>query len=414
LKAPVPCGIRDIDLGEPLSDVAAEGDERSVCVVFWKDGVPVGRRLFLEGELPVRASALPALAARTCAPALAHRHRRPPGYEGANGLAPSDVSVVVCTCDRHDDLRRCIAAIEACDPQPREIIVVDNSTGPGVVGDMLAGHPRVRVVRETRRGLSRARNTGLATATGAVVAFTDDDVEVTPNWIACLAAAFADPGVGAVTGPVLPARLRTEAEFAFEFDLGGLGASLEPRDFDRTFLDTGALLAPAVWEMGAGANFALRTAVLKDTGPFDERLGAGAAGCSEDSEFLYRVLGAGWTCLYRPEVVVRHHHRADEAALRRQQRAYARGHVAALLVQYGESRHFGNLKRALFDLPRYYVYWFCIRLAHLAGFRWLDTWGPVSRATRVPQVLGWVAGLSYLLRHARAPKYDVGIGEAKK
>ena len=79
-------------------------------------------------------------------------------------------------------------------------------------------------------------------------------------------------------------------------------------------------------------------------GGFDERLGAGAAGCSEDSELWYRLLAAGHTVPYEPAAVVFHHHRSDVEAVRRQAAAYLEGHVAALFIQFARRyRHLGNL-----------------------------------------------------------------------
>ncbi|MDA9865175.1 glycosyltransferase [bacterium] len=400
MSQPVPCGIRDVDLNAPLPALVLEGDEQSLLAVFWQDDVPVGRRLFLRAELPVSAAAMPALAAAACAPAVLLLDTPAPGN------ADLEVSVVVCTRDRPEPLRRCMAALAKCDPAPDEIIVIDNAANPGGLEDVLAAFPAVRLVHEPRAGLSFARNNGLTKAKGAVVAYTDDDVAVTPNWISAIRAAFSDPKVGSVTGPVLPARLRSDAEFAFEIDIGGLAPSLLPKVFDEGFLASGPLKAPHVWEIGAGANFAIRKEVLADIGPFDERLGAGAAGCSEDSEFWYRLLGAGWLCVYRPEVVVHHDHRGTSADFGDQMRAYMRGHVAALCIQFSESRRIGNLSRIILGLPKYYVGWGVIRVAAWLGFGWLEPWGRTARATRFAQMRGAVEGVAYFWRHRAQQKFS--------
>lgn len=391
---PVPCAIRHVDLARPLEGQSLSPGERALLLYFWQDGVPLGRRLLLPEELPVPASAMPALAAAACAPALGAADAL-----GGDGIASSEVSVVVCTRDRPDDLGRCIAALLRCEPPPGEIVVVDNSPVAGRLAEIVARHPAIRLVHEPTPGLSRARNTGVAAATGRIIAFTDDDVEVPENWIEALARPFADPSVGAVTGPVLPARLHTAAEAAFEFDLGGLASSLVPRDFGPHFVRNARFLAPEVWKIGAGANMSIRAEALRGAGFFDERLGAGAAGCSEDSEFLYRMLAAGWTCRYRPECFVHHNHRASEDALRAQARAYMRGHTAALLVQFGDTRHPGNLRRAFLGLPSYYTRLALRWVGGKVGLAWLDPWSPSGRATRLPSVSGWFQGLFYLVSH---------------
>src|SRR5947209_7117488 len=68
----------------------------------------------------------------------------------------------------------------------------------------------VRVVRDSGRGLSRARNTAIAEAQGEIVAFTDDDCEAEPRWLAELVTRFmAEPTVGLMGGTlVAPPRAR--------------------------------------------------------------------------------------------------------------------------------------------------------------------------------------------------------------
>jgi len=109
-----------------------------------------------------------------------------------------------------------------------------------------------------------------------------------------------------------------------------------------------------VWRIGAGANMAFRRKVFSRIGLFDERLGAGASGCSEDSEFWYRMLAAGMSIAYEPRAVVWHSHRADRNAFRSQMKQYMRGHVAALLVQFEKHRHFGNIRRLFTTIPYAY------------------------------------------------------------
>jgi GT2 family glycosyltransferase len=215
--------------------------------------------------------------------------------------------------------------------------------------------PGVRYVAEPRRGLSIARNTGVRAATGELIAFTDDDAAVHPTWAARVRYGLRDPALLALTGLVLPAELATQSQLVFEHDLGGFGHGYRMLDFDAEFFRTLRWKGVPVWLVGAGANMAFRRRAFERVGGFDERLGAGAAGCSEDSELWYRLLAAGERCRYDPALVVYHYHRADEAALRAQVRAYMRGHVDALLIQYERHRHAGNLLRLCVILPRFYA-----------------------------------------------------------
>jgi GT2 family glycosyltransferase len=196
-----------------------------------------------------------------------------------------------------------------------------------------------------------------------------------------------------VTGTVLPAELETYAQALAEEQFWGFNHEFRRRTFDATYFTRMRARGVPVWHLGAGANMAVRRDVFARVGLFDERLGAGAAGCSEDSELWYRVLAEGWSCVYEPAAVVYHFHRADAGDLERQWYAYMRGHVAALLVQFARHRHAGNLRRILLQLPIFYSLWL------------RDVLGADRRAERAlwwAAVSGAVAGVGFYVRHRRA------------
>lgn len=102
----------------------------------------------------------------------------------------------------------------------------------------------------------------------------------------------------------------------------------------------------------------------------------------------YRVLHAGGACRYDPGAVVHHYHREDLPELRRQMRAYMRGHVTALLVQHARYGDAGNLYRLFVTIPGYYA----LRSARAAlrGFRDDPTLGS--------EMAGAASGIGYYLR----------------
>jgi GT2 family glycosyltransferase len=265
-----------------------------------------------------------------------------------------DLSVIVCTRDRPGPLRTCLNALSVQKAPPGEILVVDNSS-KRTAASVCLDFPRVRYLHEPSPGLSRARNCGVAASTRPLVAFTDDDVEVHERWSGEIVRAFEESDVESVTGLVIPATLDTEAQRVFQMDMGGFGASCLPTRFGQVFFEETRHRGTQVWHVGAGANMAFRRALFERIGGFDERLGAGAAGCSEDSEIWYRILATGGECFYEPRALVFHHHREDWPGLQRQMRAYMRGHVAALVVQHDRYRHGGNIHRILVQLPRYFM-----------------------------------------------------------
>ena len=303
------------------------------------------------------------------------------------------VSVVVCTRDRPEQLERCLKSLQDLSHTPQEIIVVDNAPSTEETRLVVSRQPEFRYIREPRPGLSAARNTGIKKSKGSIIAFTDDDVLVHPDWVMRLKKSFQNPLVMAVTGQVLPGELETEAQLIFETGLGNFGWGYRARTFDQRFFRATKHLGVPVWRIGAGANMAFRRQVFDLVGYFDERLGAGSSGCSEDSEIWYRILAKGWICHYEPKAVVYHYHRRDLDGLRDQMYRYMRGHVTALIIQFGRYRHSGNLLRLLFSLPAHYFKLLLSGLLRGFGLR---------HKTYLQEMLGCLAGVKFYVQNRNA------------
>jgi GT2 family glycosyltransferase/SAM-dependent methyltransferase len=313
---------------------------------------------------------------------------------GDSGVSRS-VTVAICTRDRPAALDRCLRSIAEAREPPDEVLVVDNAPHLATTREVVRNFPTFRYVPEPRPGLSIARNAAVRAATGELIAFVDDDVVVHPRWLAPLRRVLTTPDVMAATGLVLPAELETEAQVAFETTYGGLGLGFERTRYDADFMRTTVAEGMPVWKIGAGANMVIRRVAFDLVGEFDERLGAGAAGCSEDSEFWYRLIAEGWACCYEPDSVVFHYHRREAAALADQIHAYTRGHVAALFVQFARFRHGGNLRRALLALPNY----FAKRTLRVLARRAAENAGFAQRPPfdfHRAEVTGYLCGLSFL------------------
>jgi GT2 family glycosyltransferase len=201
-------------------------------------------------------------------------------------------------------------------------------------------------VAEPVPGASRARNRGLREARCDVVAFLDDDVAVDPGWLRAVREAWAaTPGVGAVTGLILPAALDTAAQLLVQA-YGGFDKGFTRRVFD---LDAHRIDHPLypylVGAYGSGANAAFDRARLLRLGGFDERLGPGTRTRSgEDLDVLLRTVLDGAAVVYEPAALVRHHHRADYAGLRRMAYDYGVG-LSALFVKHVVSNPLAIVRR---------------------------------------------------------------------
>jgi glycosyltransferase involved in cell wall biosynthesis len=227
--------------------------------------------------------------------------------------APVAVSVIVCTYNRCEKLKRSLAAIAESAKASGlavELLVVDNNSRDATAA-VVAAFARdaplpVRCVTETA-------NRGIREATGEICAFTDDDCVCDLGWVAALHREYAaDPSVMIVGGRVelftsedRPITIRTGAE-RLRYDA-----------FEATYL-------PII-----GANLSLRRALVARIGLFDPALGDAYSVTADDVDFIYRALRAGAAVVYTPEAMVRHDHgRRTDEAVAWVQRGYARGRGA--------------------------------------------------------------------------------------
>ncbi|WP_374651119.1 glycosyltransferase family 2 protein [Dongia sp.] len=242
-----------------------------------------------------------------------------------------DISLIVCTRNRAAQLGPCLAHIASVQYSgPWELIVVDNGSSDNTaeVIDEFARQAAflVRYVPQPVKGLGNARNAGLTAARGRIVAFTDDDCYVAPDFLQATMHAFDNSRIGYVTGRI---SLHDPTDYP-----ATINESRVPRAFPRArYLPPGALM---------GANMAFRRDVLIDIGGFDPLFGAGALFPAEDCDAAARASLAGWDGCYDPNIVVAHHHGRKADSIPQLQRDYDIGrgaYHAKLMLSCGAVRH---------------------------------------------------------------------------
>jgi glycosyltransferase involved in cell wall biosynthesis len=234
------------------------------------------------------------------------------------------LSLVICTRNRSAQLARCLKVVSKLRSQSAwEIVLVDNGSTDDtaqVIESQKALMPApVKSIQEMVPGLGRARNAGIKAASGDIIVFTDDDCYPNEDWLVEIDKAFMDRGLGFLTGKVV---LHDPDDYPISVNL------LE----DARDVPAGTYVSPYIL---MGANLAFRREALEKIGGFDSNLGAGTRYPVEDVDAAARVVMAGWSGAYRPNIVVRHHHgrkEVDVAALCRGY-DYARGayHMKLLL-----------------------------------------------------------------------------------
>jgi glycosyltransferase involved in cell wall biosynthesis len=240
-------------------------------------------------------------------------------------MAP--ISIIVCTRNRAESLRVCLNSIDqavaANSAIQVELIVVNNASTDATTA-LLQEWQRststlCKVVLAERRGLSHARNCGLERATGKIIAFTDDDCTLAPDYLARLQQAYASDVQPTVRGG--------------RVELG------DPRDLPFTIKTDLVLQKFTGGHPGGfihGCNLTMSRSALELVGRFDTRLGTGQPiGSAEDSDFVYRAHRSGVNVLYDPSIVVFHYHgRRDPDEVKQLQDMYNLGN-GALYAKHG-------------------------------------------------------------------------------
>lgn len=218
------------------------------------------------------------------------------------------VSVVMCTRDRADQLRRVLdSAVAMAVPSGLawEFVLVDNGSTdhtPAVV-EAFKGSLPIRRVEEPKAGLSNARNRGVAEARGDHILWTDDDVVIDAGWLAAYVeaieahpeAAFFGGRIEPVLEGTLPGWWADNREalsgLLAERDLGPVTRPMTGQDGDLPY----------------GASFAVRAADQRRH-PYDPALGVGpgVARLSEETAVLAAMVAEGLGGVWVPGARVKH------------------------------------------------------------------------------------------------------------
>ncbi len=214
------------------------------------------------------------------------------------------ITVLICTRDRSESLRQTLGSLlipSNLETKDWEVLVVDNGSKDDThrvcqeAGERYPSH--FRYLQETQPGKSRALNTGIASALGEVIAMTDDDVTVAPDYIRGIRTVFTEYHVDAAQGRVY---LDCEGGYPKWMDRE-MALLFGAHDFGDKILE---------WKRHlAGGNMVVRASIIPKIGGFRTDLGpgGGGAGGAEDSEFAERIQGAQLHVVYAPLITVYHH-----------------------------------------------------------------------------------------------------------
>ena len=194
-----------------------------------------------------------------------------------------------------------LATLSSPDNLSWELLVVDNNSNDSTlqVVEQFADNSSfpVRYIFERRQGKSSALNAGVAQARGRIIAFTDDDVSLHPDWLSEIKSTFERFDCAAVAGRIIPVWDQPKPDW---LDMRGQFAVVNFELGDEF---------KEIQQPPIGANSAFRRDVFQRHGLFRLDLGPTESKHTitcEDTEFGDRLIKAGEKVVYCPRAIVYH------------------------------------------------------------------------------------------------------------
>jgi glycosyltransferase involved in cell wall biosynthesis len=248
-----------------------------------------------------------------------------------------------------------------------ELVLVDNNsrddTRAVAEGFASAWNLSLRYIFELEQGISFARNAGVRAAHGEIIAFTDDDVIVHPDWLRFLSDTFETQECTGVGGKIVP--VWTCEKPAWYVDKGPYKLNAAIVSFD---------LGDEPGEMKTKpftANMAIKKEAFEKYGYF--RTDIGLKGETRmpghETEFCRRVVQGGGKFLYEPRAVVYHPVEPERTRKRYFQKWYF-GFGRTSMREFG----FPPGATLYFGVPRY-----LIRMLAGECLKWTLTFNPTRR-----------------------------------
>jgi len=220
------------------------------------------------------------------------------------------ISIIIPTYRRPDSLQVCLRALSKLDyPKSSfEVIIVDDG-GEIPLQPLLepfSERLRMKVLRQPNAGPAAARNFGASGATGALLAFTDDDCAPASNWLRTFAAAFLETPISLLGGRTLNALRDNPYAGTSQLIIDVAYAHYNRYASDAQFFASNNMAAP--------------TDLFRSLNGFDPKFRT-----SEDRDLCDRWRSSGHPLRYVPEAVISHAHTLTLRSFWNQHAGYGRG-----------------------------------------------------------------------------------------
>ncbi|MGA3170233.1 MAG: glycosyltransferase [Chthoniobacteraceae bacterium] len=227
------------------------------------------------------------------------------------------VSIIVCSYNGGKTLKDCLESLDRLNYPDYEIVLVDDGSRDNtaeIVKKFQADRaeraaatgcapPDFVPIAQRNMGLSFARNTGAAAATGAVFTYTDSDCMADPDWLFYLIGTLLSGDFAGVGGPNISPPAVDWVQASVAAAPGG---------------PSHVLLSDVVAEHIPGCNMAFHRWAFEIVGGFDtEYRKAG-----DDVDFCWSLQNSGQVIAFSPAAIVWHYRRFTLNGFRKQQEGY--------------------------------------------------------------------------------------------
>jgi glucosyl-dolichyl phosphate glucuronosyltransferase len=295
-----------------------------------------------------------------------------------------DISIIVATFNRRQSLSRLLQSLDSLDRTDSvtlEVLIVDNGSTDGT-GTLLREKQQqslkysLKILREEKRGKSAALNRGLRNCRGQIICLADDDVVFDSRWIGGLLESYKAAEFVALQGRVLPG-------------VDGDSNRADPeriREYNIPIVDYGNEIKKI--NGLTGTNMSFKREVFEKVGLFDTRLGPGAAGFSEDTEYSIRIRKAGFKIGYTPHAVVYHELNPSRYGRKYNRLAEYRKGLSRSVYRH-DSIPFRVIPDLVANCARYALYRFLgkTQKAYKTEGRIMKCWGYLVGKLRHPRVV---------------------------
>lgn len=207
-------------------------------------------------------------------------------------------SIIICSYNRFELLVETIDFVLSVlqNRTDSEILIIDNKSTDATpsLEEKYSSNQTVKYFLETNQGLSHARNRGMKEATGEILVYLDDDVELEKNYFEIADSVLSDESISILGGKVLPFNTALPAWLPKKYY------------FLVSVFDEGEYSKNVKYLMGA--NFMVRKIVANKIGGFNTRLGRNGYSLAggEEIDFLNRAHSSKCIVYYSPDLIVHH------------------------------------------------------------------------------------------------------------